>query len=281
MRKDKEIESTQDVTLDSEMKEDVAMPEIAVTETTVSASPQPRSRAWMQERYPDEQWESDEAYEEKLASHLSSTDDLLSQYKESDATISRILETNPEFALAIDAMAKGMPAKVAIRRYMGDLLEEPQSGDDDFEAYKEAADKFLAEKRQAEEEIATRTANIEKSDVLLKEFVERNFATEQDQVDFVEYLRASLRNIGMGEFSEQFFDMMLKAYMHDKDVEDAKEAGAIEARNEKITTKRIKEAAETDGMPMGGGSSPIITEEEPEDDSFLGGVLRDYERRRQ
>jgi hypothetical protein len=115
---------------------------------------------------------------------------------------------------------------------------------------------------------------------LLTEFVERNFPTEDEQIDFVEYMRNTLKNISMGDFSEAFFDMMLKAYKHDSDVEDAKEAGAIEARNEKITAKRIKANTETDGLPVGGGSSPIITEEEPEDDSFLGGVLRDYERRR-
>jgi hypothetical protein len=48
----------------------------------------------------------------------------------------------------------------------------------------------------------------------------------------------------------------------------------------KDTAKRIKANTETDGLPVGGGSSPIITEEEPEDDSVLGGILRDYEKRR-
>jgi hypothetical protein len=84
----------------------------------------------------------------------------------------------------------------------------------------------------------------------------------------------------MGDLNDTIFEMFLKAYKHDTDVEDAKEAGAIEARNEKITAKRIKEKTDTDGMPMGGGSSPIIEEDMEEDNSFLGGVLRDYEKRR-
>ena len=73
--------------------------------------------------------------------------------------------------------------------------------------------------------------------------------------------------------------MVHKAYTHDNDVEDAKEAGAIEARNSKIMAKRIKEKTDTDGMPIGGGSSPIVTEEEPEEDDFLGMAEKRYRNR--
>jgi hypothetical protein len=137
----------------------------------------------------------------------------------------------------------------------------------------------LAEKKKAEDEIATRNSNLDKSNALLTEFVERMFPTEQEQVDFVEYLRSTLSNIGMGDFSEAFFDMVYKAYMHDADVEEAKETGAIEARNEKITAKRIKAETETDGMPMGGSASPIVVEEEPEEDDFLGAAAKRYRNR--
>jgi hypothetical protein len=256
-------------------------PEVTVTETSATVTPPTsRTREWMQSKFPDEAWDDDAMLDDRVAQHLGDTDTRLKEYEESDGMIADILAANPEFALAIQAMGEGMPAKVAIRRYMGDLLAEPMEGDDDFEAWREASEKFLAEKKAAEDEIATRNTNLEKSDVVLKDFVEANFPTEDEQIEFVEYLRSTLRNIGMGEISEAFLDMMLKAYKHDNDVEDAKEAGAIEARNEKITAKRIKANEETDGLPKGGGSSPIITEEEPEEDDFIGGVLRDYRNRR-
>lgn len=280
MDKKKEIIDEQEVAIATPEETPTETPEVAITETTVSATPTSRSRSWMQEKYPDEEWADDAAYEEKLASHLSETDAELSKYKTSEEDIGRILETNPEFALAINAMSKGMPARVALRRYLGDILAEPDAGDDDFEAYKKASDEFLAEKKKADDEIATRTANLEKSDIAFTEFVERNFPTEDEQIAFAEYVRNTLSNIGMGDLSENIFDMFLKAYKHDTDVEDAKEAGAIEARNEKITAKRIKEKNETDGMPLGGGSSPIVEEEMYEDDSAIGGILRDYEKRR-
>lgn len=278
-KKEEKIEEQIEMTPNEEVIEDA--PEVTVTETSTTVAPSStRSREWMKNKFADEVWEDDAQYDDFLAGHLENTDKRLASYAESDARVMRILEANPDFYKVLDAMDKGMPFRVALRRYLGDFLnDEPVEGDDDFEAYQEATEKFLAEKKKADEEVATRTANLEKSDILFKEFVERNFPTEEEQVDFVEFVRASLRNIGMGDISEHFLDMMLKAYLHDKDVEDAKEAGAIEARNEKIATKRIKAAEQTDGLPMGGGSSPIVEEEMPEEDDFLGAAARRYRNR--
>lgn len=275
------IETPAEGIADAEAQGSEEAPEVTVTETSTTVTPSSnRTREWMQTKYPDETWDDEVAFDERTAQHLTDTDARLAELEGSETYIQEVLNANPDFALALEAIGKGMPAKIALRRYMPELWDEPVEGDDDFEAWQEATQKFLEEKRVADEEIATRNANLEKSDILLKEFVETNFPTEEAQIEFVEYLRTALRNIGMGELSTAFLDMMLKAYNHDNDVEDAKEAGAIEARNAKITAKRIKASEETDGLPMGGGSSPIVEEEEPEDDDFLGGVLRDYNKRR-
>lgn len=275
------IETPAEGIADAETQGSEEAPEVTVTETSTTVTPSSnRTREWMQSKYPDETWDDEAAFDERTAQHLTDTDARLAELEGSETYIQEVLNANPDFALALRAIGKGMPAKIALRRYMPELWDEPVEGDDDFEAWQEATQKFLEEKRVADEEIATRNANLEKSDILLKEFVETNFPTEEAQIEFVEYLRTALRNIGMGELSTAFLDMMLKAYNHDNDVEDAKEAGAIEARNAKITAKRIKASEETDGMPMGGGSSPIVEEGEPEDDDFLGGVLRDYNKRR-
>ena len=253
-------------------------PMVTVTETETTVDPAPsRSRAWMTEKYPEAVWEDDASYEDALATHLADTDTELARYKVSDEFISDLIDRNPRFGDMLEAMHKGMPYEVAHARYFGG--DEVSEDEPDWEELKKASDDFLAEKRKTDEEIATRTANLEKSDALLTEFVERNFPTEDEQIDFVEYMRNTLKNISMGDFSEAFFDMMLKAYKHDTDVEEAKEAGAIEARNEKITAKRIKEAEATDGIPMGGGSSPIVEEEEPEDDDFLGDAAKRFRNR--
>lgn len=254
-------------------------PEVTITEETTKVSPISRSREWMQEKYADETWEDDEAYEDKLHSHLVGTDERLKSYEDSDAVIGDLMDRNPEFAMVINAMSKGMPFRVALRRYLGDILaDEPMEGDPDWEEMKKASDDYLAEKKKTDEEIALRTSNLEKSDKELESFMNAQGWTEAEQEDFVEFLRTSLRNISMGEVSPQFLAMMRDAFKHDEDVEEAKEAGAIEARNERITAKRIKEATETDGLPMGGGSSPTIEDEEPEEEDAIDEVLRSHRR---
>lgn len=249
-------------------------PEVTVTEESTTVSPTSRTREWMQKKYADKSWENDELLDEDVAAHLADTDERLSSYEESDSVMGDLMERDPEFALVINAMSKGMPFRVALRRYLGDILaDEPVEGDPDWDAYRKASDEYLAEKKKTDEEIATRTANIAKSDEELGAFMDAQGWNEQEQSDFVEFLRTSLRTIGMGEISPQFLAMMRDAFMHDQDVEEAKEAGAIEARNEKITAKRIKESQATDGVPVGGGSSPIVEEEEPIIEDSLDEVL--------
>lgn len=281
MAEKKEVLEEQIETTMSPAEGEDAPSTVSVTETETTVTPPPsRSREWMQNRYPEAEWADDVAYDNAVADHLVETDERLNRYVANDEVIGDIIDRNPEFGLIIQAMHKGMPFEVALRRYKGDIFgDEVDEDDPNWEELKKASDEFLAEKKKNEEQIATRTKNLEASDALLTEFVERNFPTEDEQVAFVEYLRNTLQNISMGEFSDAFFEMMLKAYKHDTDVEDAKEAGAIEARNAKITAKRVKAAEETDGMPMGGGTSPIVEEEEPEEDDFLGAAAKRYRER--
>lgn len=282
MAEKKEVLEEQIETTMSPAEGEDAPSTVSVTETeTTVTPPASRSREWMQKKYPERTWESDEAYDDDLTTELETAESRLASYAESDERIARILDLNPEFALVIDAMDKGMPFLVALRRYAGDIFESaPEEGDDDFEAYKDAAEAFLADKKKTDEEIATRNTNLQNSETRFVEYVERQGWDEAKQDAFAKFVVDSLNALSMGDVSEAYLDIMRDAFTHDEDVEDAKEAGAIEARNAKITAKRVKAAEETDGMPMGGGTSPIVEEEEPEDDDFIGGVLRDYRNRR-
>jgi hypothetical protein len=255
-------------------------PEVTVTEETTTVSPTSRSRKWMQNKYAGKVWEDDAMYDDDLVAHLEDTDARLASYAESDERIARILDLNPDFALVLNAMDKGMPFLVALRRYAGDIFESaPVEGDDDFEAYREAAEAYLAEKNKTDAEIATRNTNLEDSEKRFVTFVESQGWDEAKQDEFVKFVVDSINALGMGEVSERFLSIMKDAFTHDEDVEDAKEAGAIEARNEKITAKRIKEAETTDGVPIGGGSSPVIEEDMEEEDDFLGSAARRYRNR--
>lgn len=281
MAKKKDIleEQIEVVTPPAESEEAPSTVSVTETETTVTPPPS-RSREWMQKKYPERTWENDEAFDNDVVNELETADTRLASYAESDERIARILDLNPDFALVIDAMDKGMPFLVALRRYAGDIFESaPAEGDDDFEAYKDAAEAFLADKKKTDEEIATRNTNLQNSETRFVEYVERQGWDEAKQDAFAKFVVDSLNALSMGDVSEAYLDIMRDAFTHDEDVEDAKEAGAIEARNEKITAKRIKANEETDGMPMGGGTSPIVEEEYPEEDDFLGASVNRWKNR--
>ena len=129
--------------------------EVTVTETTVTPS-MPRSREWMQTKYPDKLWESDEAFDEEVATRLAEDDERLATYAASDERIARILDLNPDFWKVLDAMDKGMPFMTALRTYAGDLVEAiPAEDDEGFEEYQKAAEEYLAEKKRSDERMLT------------------------------------------------------------------------------------------------------------------------------
>ncbi len=252
--------------------------EVTVTETTVTPS-MPRSREWMQTKYPDKQWESDEALDEEVAALLAEYEERLATYAESDKRIARILNLNPDFWKVLDAMDKGMPFMTALRTYAGDLVEAiPAEGDEGFEEYQKAAEEYLAEKKRSDERIAERNANLEKSNNAFVAFVDANLPEEKRDA-YVQFVQDNLNALDMGIVSDKFMRSMLDAFNYDEDIEDAKEAGAIEARNTKITAERIKAENETDGLPMGGGTSPIVEEEQPSSRSVLDDIVDGYKRR--
>ncbi len=230
----------------------------AISET-VAEVPISRSREWFQGKYPDSTWESEEQYDEALTKHLSDTDARLSNYAQSDERIARIIDLNPEFAMVLDAMDKGMPFRVALRRYAGDILaDEPQEGDEDFEAYRNAAEEYLAQKRKTDEEIAQRNNNLEQSDKVFIDFVKSQGWPDKKQDDYVRFINDALNNLAMGVVSTEFLSMMRDAFTHDEDVADAKAEGLIEGKNDKITARRIKREEQNDGVPEGGGTGPRI-----------------------
>lgn len=251
--------------------------EVTVTETTVTPS-MPRSREWMQTKYPDKQWDRDEAFDEEVATRLAEDDERLATYAASDERIARILDLNPDFWKVLDAMDKGMPFMTALRTYAGDLVEAiPAEGDEGFEEYQKAAEEYLTEKKRSDERIAERNANLKKSNNAFVAFVDANLPEEKRDA-FVQFVQDNLNALDMGIVSDKFMRSMLDAFNYDEDIEDAKEAGAIEARNTKITAERIKAENETDGLPMGGGTSPTIEDEEPEDEDAIDEVLRSHRR---
>uniref|UniRef100_UPI004056C80A hypothetical protein n=1 Tax=Alistipes sp. TaxID=1872444 RepID=UPI004056C80A len=229
----------------------------SVEEVVEKSTPNSKSRTWMQARYPDVEWENDDAYDESLFNHLEESDRVLNDYRENDKTIGEILEMYPEFALVLEDIGNGVPLRIALERNIG--LDEltPDEKDADYESFMETRTKRLEDSRKFNEDYNMRRTNAEKSNERFSAFVEdqENWDDAKKQ-GFVSFVQDFLAALGRGEFSDSNFQMLADAYTHDEDVADAAETGKIEGRNENITSRRIKREASTDGIPDGGGANP-------------------------
>lgn len=226
------------------------------TQVVETEKPASRSRTFMQSRYPDAKWDDDEQYENSLADHLENTDKALSDYKANDEAILELLELNPEFALVLEDIGKGIPPRIALERHIGLSELTPEEGDTDWDDFASTRNQRLDAKRKSDEEIAMRTSNLESSNKRLSDFVESKADWEEPKREgFVKFIQDYLYELGRGELTDKTLQMLSDAYTHDEDVAEAAEAGKIEGRNQKIT-RRIKKESAVDNIPDGGGANP-------------------------
>lgn len=253
------------------MAEEIKKTTESVEETVTPQTPEeqptvPRSRAFMTSKYPDAQWESDDDYENALANHLEETSSALDTYRETDERIMEILERDPDFALVLDDMGKGVPFRVALHRHLGDLSVTPEEEDRDYDDWKKAGDEYLAEKKRIDDEINTRNGNIEESTTRFKNFVDSHSDWDEAKKEgFVKFFNSVCQDLAIGKLTDNVLSMLADAYTHDDDVEAALEEGKVEARNKKIVAERIRKET-GDGVPAGGGANPDMGPREPEED---------------
>ncbi len=213
----------------------------------------PRSRQFMANKYPDKQWASDDEYEAALADHLESADERLLGYAQTDEQIARIMDMNPDFALVLQDMGRGVPFRVALRRHVADLT--PEEGDDDYSEYIKAAEEYQARKKEVDDRVALRDKNLEESDKTFAQFLDSQGWDEQKREGFIDFVTSMVETLDSGVVSTEVLQMFSNAYTHDEDVAEALEEGQIDGRNQKIITKRARQEG-GDGVPAGGGSSP-------------------------
>lgn len=230
----------------------------------------PRSRQFMSSKYPDREWASDDDYETALADHLEDADRRLADYAQTDEQIARILDMNPDFALVLQDMGRGVPFRVALARYVDELT--PAEGDEDYSEYIKAAEEYQARKKDLDERIATRNTNLEASDRTFAEFIDSQGWDEQKKESFISFVTQMMETLETGVVSTAVLQMLKDAFTHDDDVAEALEEGQIEGRNQKIATKRVKQK-NVDGVPAGAGSAPAPPRQRREPVVNIGAML--------
>ena len=215
-----------------------------------------RSRAFIMAKHPEKTYENEEDYESDLADYLENSEKDLEAYRKSDKELEEILDVNPELALMVKDMRRGVPFAVALQRYVD--LEElaPIEGEPDYEAYEEAMKKRKADNATRKERESMLAKNAEQSAKDIAEYLGAKGWNEDQQANFDKWFGDLVAKLSENKLGKDEMDVFVKGYEYDEAVARAEEKGKVSGRNEKIETKR-KVSENVDDLPEAGASTKV------------------------
>lgn len=253
----KEMEEQEIIAADiEETTEEAPIEEVTedVVEEVSEEKPVSRSRSFIMAKFPDKTYENEEEYEEDLANTLEQTEKELQAYKDADARLEDILDLNPELALVIADMHKGMPFMTALAHNVD--LEEimPIEGEPDYEEFAKNKEERKAKKAADKEREDLLRTNAEKSAEEILDYLDKKGWTEEQKGNFNKWFNDLVARLSENRLGKDEMDIFVKGYEYDEAVARAEENGKVAGRNEKIETKR-KVQENVDELPEGGTTS--------------------------
>lgn len=230
------------------------------------------SRKRLKERYPDADPADDTGWEELNTRYMDETDSELAKYKDSESKITELISVYPEFGELVFSMVEGkMPLRAAIARIFSQEDLIPQSGDDDYEAYKKAYDDRLEQQGKRD----ARTKEIEENEAASIKTIDQ-FATDKGLSDdqkesLIELINNHFTELLYKRISTEMLEGFLKQMSFDKAVSDAGKVGEIRGRNANIEAKMTmdKKNKSGDGLPNPGGGGAVNADKQPKSRNFF------------
>lgn len=220
-----------------------------VSENEQGKSKKDLLRERFQSKYPEENFDDEEAYYGKILNDFTDADDKIKKYQEDEKKISDMFSADPRSASVWAAWEKGEHPYVALVRIMGkDGLEAIVNDESMLEQLTQANEDYL--KRVAEENKLRDEYehNLEETLKTVDEKQEADGLSDEKMDEALNFLVGIVRDGLMGKFSADNIDMALKAINHDADVQEAAEEGEVKGRNTKIEEK-LRTQKESDGLP--------------------------------
>lgn len=233
-------------------------------ENNVAATPTKREIffANLKKKYPERKFEDEDEF---YAASMEGYDTEHEYRKSSESTNKEFfdkLQENPDVALFIGSILNKESFGKALS-YLSDVLPF-EEGSDDFNAYNESVAQRKARIAEAEAAAEEYERNLQESAESLKEFAEENNMTPEEATDFVQTMTEMIQDkLFSGKIDKDFLGLFYKAQNYDKDLVVAKEAGAIQGRNEKIDAKK-KSLTKGDGLPAIRSSASVLPMDEDE-----------------
>lgn len=214
----------------------------------------------LRERYPDKEFNDDEAIFGQISDDYDELDGQLNSYKEREQGMVDMMTKDPRSANFLAAWHQGENPLVAMMRMYGpelkDALDDPELQDQLAEAQKDYLERMATSKeleQQAE-------ANVEQS-IAERDAFQQEYGLSDEEMDQVmDSLKQIFEDALVGKFSRASMEIAYKAMNHDSDVAAAADEAEVRGRNAKIN-ETLRRRQEGDGVAPLGGSAGKVRQE--------------------
>lgn len=213
-------------------------------------------------KYPDGNFEDDEAIFGQINDDYDSYDNELATYKEHEKGLADMFSADPRSAAFLTDWRDGEDPVVGLVRKFGveikDVLDDPEMQEKIAEANKEYLERVAQEKELEE----TYQANlVESLETISSIQEEKGYSDEQIDQAF-EWLMGVIQDGVVGKFTPEIIDMAMKAQNYDADVAQAEAEGEVKGRNARIK-EQLRTRKQGDGIAALDGKSGVTQEGEP------------------
>lgn len=240
----------------------------------------PTYRERLQGRYPDMAAQTDEDFAAMSEKYFDDTENELSRYRDSEAAVSELIKSDPEFeAVVTDMLVNDMPFRVALVKHIPVEELTPMEGEDDYEGWQQAKSQRLEKAAQMAAQQKEIAENEVASSTLFNEYVAEKNMDEAEQEEFLSIINDALFALLYKKIDRKFLDLCFKGSRFDKAVAEAEQVGETNGRNTAIEAKKASEVDKSagDGIPgSAGGSGTLAQPKKVRRNSFFEG-LREHQ----
>lgn len=213
----------------------------------------------MQNKYPDMDFNDEEALYGRISDDYDAYDQELAGYKDREGKFSDMFTSDPRSARIMMGWKDGEdPAVNLVRLYgteIADAIDDPERQEAIAEANREYMERVTKEKEYEDQY----SANLAESLSTLEKIQQERGLTD-DQIDgAMSWLISISKDAMLGKFTPETIEMAIKAQNYDNAVEQAGSEGELRGKNTKIEEK-LRKPSRGDGTPAldgknGGGNS--------------------------
>lgn len=226
----------------------------------------------LRKEFPDKEI-TDEDIQKIALEHITSLENYRTNNREANKKIIEVLESEPVIGEMIKDISKGAGFKEALSRNVDIKDIQPIEGDPDYDIWNK---NLTNRQKRMQDQDDLRNSLLKNQDTsmeAIKEFAKENELSDEEANEFLNTLDGVLSNVYKGNVTKEFLGMMKTALNSKNDIANAKEAGEIKGRNEKIETIKQEAKPAGDGLPNLSSSQtkekePVKTKPDPFNDSL-------------